>query len=81
MQTGTGFWASKILLAAVNFQLFTRLAEKKLMTAQQIKMMLNLKCTDRKVYDFLDARKLQVKGLIHIVITLAFLNAHYLSYF
>jgi hypothetical protein len=55
MQIGTGFWASKILLAAVNFQLFTRLAEKKLMTAQQIKMMLNLKCTDRNVYDFLDA--------------------------
>ncbi len=55
MQIGTGFWASKILLAAVNFQLFTRLAEKKLMTAQQIKMMLNLLCTDRNVYDFLDA--------------------------
>jgi len=29
MQIGTGFWASKILLTAVNFQIFTRLAEKK----------------------------------------------------
>jgi len=55
MQIGTGFWASKILLAAVNFQLFTRLAEKKKMSAAQIKTALNLKCTDRNVYDFLDA--------------------------
>jgi hypothetical protein len=55
MQMGTGFWASKILLAAVNFQLFTRLAEKKKMSAAQIKTTLNLKCTDRNVYDFLDA--------------------------
>ncbi len=29
MQIGIGFWASKILLSAVKFQLFTRLAEKK----------------------------------------------------
>ncbi len=55
MQIGTGFWGSKILLAAVKFRLFTSLADKKAMTAQQIKSMLNLKCTDRNVYDFLDA--------------------------
>ncbi len=54
MQIGTGFWPSKILLAAVNFQLFTHLAEKKKMSAVQIKTVLNLKCTDRNVYDFLD---------------------------
>jgi hypothetical protein len=55
MKIGTGFWASKILLAAVNFKLFTHLAEKKTMSAAQIKAMLNLKCTERNVYDFLDA--------------------------
>lgn len=55
MQIGTGFWASKILLSAVNFELFTRLAEKKAMSASEIKTMLNLKSTDRNVFDFLDA--------------------------
>jgi precorrin-6B methylase 2 len=55
MQIGSGFWASKILLAAVNFQLFTHLAKNKIMTAGQIKDLLNLKCADRNVYDFLDA--------------------------
>jgi hypothetical protein len=55
MQIGTGFWASKILLAAVHFQLFTKLAEQPGMSAAAIKSMLNLKCTDRNVYDFLDA--------------------------
>ncbi|WP_281323562.1 methyltransferase [Flavobacterium aestivum] len=55
MQIGSGFWTSKLLLAAVRFKLFTKLAEKKSMTAQQIKTMLNLKCTDIHLYDFLDA--------------------------
>ncbi|MET3503809.1 hypothetical protein ABIC45_005447 [Mucilaginibacter rubeus] len=55
MKIGTGFWASKILLTAVSFQLFTRLAEKKTMKASDIKNILGLKCTDRNVYDFLDA--------------------------
>jgi hypothetical protein len=55
MQIGTGFWASKILLTAVKFQLFTKLAEKPGMPAAEVKTMLNLKCTDRNVYDFLDA--------------------------
>jgi len=55
MKIGTGFWASKILLTAVSFQLFTRLAEKKTMKANDIKNILGLKCTNRNVYDFLDA--------------------------
>jgi len=55
MQIGTGFWASKILLAAANFNLFTLLAEQKSMSAKQIKTTLNFECTDRNVYDFLDA--------------------------
>jgi hypothetical protein len=55
LKIGTGFWASKILLTAVSFQLFTKLAEKKTMTAKDVKDILGLKCTDRNVYDFLDA--------------------------
>jgi len=55
MQIGTGFWASKILLSAVKFGLFTTLAEKKTMSASDIKSHLGFKCTDRNVYDFLDA--------------------------
>ncbi|HEY8929332.1 MAG TPA: methyltransferase [Mucilaginibacter sp.] len=54
MKIGTGFWASKILLTAVSFQLFTRLAERKTMMAKDIKGILGLGCTDRNVYDFLD---------------------------
>lgn len=55
MQVGTGFWASKILLAGVKFQLFTLLAEEEKMSAFQIKKALNLGCSDRNVFDFLDA--------------------------
>jgi hypothetical protein len=55
MQIGTGFWASKILLSAIKFKLFTKLAEQKKMSAKEIKTFLNLKCTDRHLYDFLDA--------------------------
>jgi O-methyltransferase domain/Dimerisation domain len=54
MQIGSGFWASKVLLSAVNFELFTKLTDNKSMTASQIKNDLGLKCTDRNVYDFLD---------------------------
>ena len=54
MQIGAGFWASKILLTAVNFQIFTRLAEKKSMSAKELKNELGLHCTDRNVFDFLD---------------------------
>ena len=55
MQIGTGFWASKILLSAVKFQVFTILAAQKKMTALQIKAHLGFKCTDRHVFDYLDA--------------------------
>jgi hypothetical protein len=55
MQIGTGFWASKILLSAIKFQLFTKLADQKKMSAKEIKTSLNLNCTDRHAYDFLDA--------------------------
>ena len=55
LKIGTGFWASKILLTAVNFQLFTKLAQKKTMKARDVKEILGLQCTDRNVYDFLDA--------------------------
>jgi hypothetical protein len=55
MKIGSGFWASKILLSAVKFQIFTRLAEKRSMSAKEIKTLLGFKCTDRNVYDYLDA--------------------------
>ena len=54
MKIGAGFWASKILLTAVNFQLFTKLAAKQSMSASEIKTELGLQCTDRNVFDFLD---------------------------
>jgi hypothetical protein len=63
MQIGTGFWASKILLSAIKFQLFTKLAEQKKMSAKEIKTSLNLKCTDRHLFDFLDA--LTAFGFLH----------------
>lgn len=55
MQIGTGFWASKILLSAVKFQIFTTLAQKKTMSASELKSHLGFSCTDRNVYDYLDA--------------------------
>jgi len=54
MKIGTGFWASKVLLAAVHFDLFTKLAEKKSMSVAEIQSALNLKSTNRNVCDFLD---------------------------
>ena len=69
MQIGTGFWASKILLSAVKFELFTTLAEKKTMSASDIKSHLGFKCTERNVFDFLDALTgfgfLNRDGLLH----------------
>jgi O-methyltransferase domain/Dimerisation domain len=55
MQIGTGFWASKIFLSAVKFQIFTTLAEKKTMSASELKSLLGFNCTNRNVYDYLDA--------------------------
>ncbi|SFZ93966.1 Dimerisation domain-containing protein [Flaviramulus basaltis] len=54
LQMGTGFWASKVLLTAVNFELFTYLSKKSNQSAKGIKSLLDLKCTDRNTYDFLD---------------------------
>src|SRR5258708_38245869 len=53
MQIGMGFWASKVLLTAVKFNLFTMLAGKKL-SAKEIKEKSGWKTTQRHVYDFLD---------------------------
>lgn len=55
MKIGTGFMASKILLSALKFQIFTLLAERKSMSATDIKTHLGLKSTDRNAYDYLDA--------------------------
>lgn len=63
MQIGSGFWASKILLSAIKFELFTKLATKPKMSGLDIKTELNLKCTDRHVFDFLDA--LTGLGFLH----------------
>ncbi|HMG67223.1 MAG TPA: methyltransferase [Chitinophagaceae bacterium] len=54
MHIGMGFWASKTILAAVRFKLFTKLAGKKL-SGKEIKSSLGLQTTERHVYDFLDA--------------------------
>ena len=54
MQIGTGFWASKVLLSAVKFKIFTILAERKSMSAAEIKSHVGFKCTDRNVFDYLD---------------------------
>jgi hypothetical protein len=54
MQLGMGFWASKVLLTAVKLRLFTALGAGAL-TGGAIKSRLGLACTDRHVYDWLDA--------------------------
>ena len=51
LQIGTGFWASKTLLAAIKFKLFTLLAKGGL-PATEIKSKIGLH--ERSVYDFLD---------------------------
>jgi hypothetical protein len=55
MQIGTAFWTSKILLSAVKFQIFTILAKNKTMSGSEIKTDLDLQCTDRHLFDYLDA--------------------------
>jgi hypothetical protein len=77
MQIGTGFWASKILLSAIKFQLFTELAIKTKMSGHDIKTTLSLKCSDRHLFDFLDALTgfgfLQREGLLE---TALYSNTH-----
>jgi hypothetical protein len=53
MQVGMGFWPSKILLTAVQDELFTRLAQRKL-SLTEIKDQLGWQCTNRHAADFLD---------------------------
>lgn len=55
MRIGMGFWPSKVLLTAIKLQLFTLLAEQQPLSAAAIKGSLDLQCTDRNVYDWLDA--------------------------
>ncbi len=52
MEVGTGFWPSKILLSAVELELFTHLGDES-MTAGEIEQRLELH--PRATYDFLDA--------------------------
>jgi len=52
MQTATAFWASKVLLTAVEFDLFTVLGDKALTAAQLGK---ELGIHPRGIYDFFDA--------------------------
>lgn len=67
MQIGMGFWASKVLLSAVKFELFTMLSSKAI-PAKEIKQLLQLNCTERHVYDWLDTLVslgfLERKGLL-----------------
>lgn len=52
METATGFWASKVLLTAVELGVFTTLGEKS-MTAEELGELLELH--PRGIYDFFDA--------------------------
>lgn len=53
MQIGMGFWASKVVLAAVKFNLFSLLAGTS-KSGNEIKEALHLGTTERHVYDWLD---------------------------
>jgi hypothetical protein len=67
MQIGMGFWASKVMLTAVKFRLFTMLAPGPL-SSKEIKEKLGLGCSDRHVLDWLDTLVslgfLERKGLL-----------------
>jgi hypothetical protein len=67
MHIGMGYWASKVLLTAVRFELFTLLASR-LLSAKEVKENLGLECTDRHVFDWLDVLTslgfLQREGLL-----------------
>jgi Dimerisation domain/O-methyltransferase domain len=60
MQTATGFWASKVLLTAVEFDLFSTVGDRS-MTAEQLGEALGLHPRGR--YDFFDA--LVALGFLH----------------
>jgi len=54
MQIGLGFWASQTMLTAVKLELYTLLAAGPL-AAKEIRNKLNLNCSERHVFDWLDA--------------------------
>lgn len=54
LKIGSSFMACKVLLAAVDFQIFTKLAAHPDQKAKALKSQLNLGCTDRHFFDFLD---------------------------
>lgn len=68
MKIGMGFMASKVLLTAVQLEVFTILAANGGMSAAALKQRLGLKCTDRHLYDLLDTLThfgfLQREGLL-----------------
>ena len=53
MQIGMGFWPAKVLLTAVQCELFTLLGTRPL-TGKEIKEKLGFRTTDRHVFDWLD---------------------------
>ena len=55
LKIGSGFMACKALLTAVKFDLFTKLSAHPDQTAMALKKQLDLNCTDRHFYDFMDA--------------------------
>lgn len=68
MKIGMGFMASKVLLTAIQLEVFTILAVGDGMSATALKQRLGLKCTDRHLYDLLDTLThfgfLQREGLL-----------------
>lgn len=67
MQVGMGFWPAKVLLTAVRFGLFTLLGARPL-SGKEVKEKLGLNCSDRHIFDWLDALVsldfLERKGLL-----------------
>ncbi|MEN2282941.1 methyltransferase [Algoriphagus sp. SE2] len=55
LKIGSSFMACKILLTAVKFQLFTKLSAHPDQTALGLKKQLDLNCSERHFYDFMDA--------------------------
>ncbi|WP_296703263.1 methyltransferase [Algoriphagus sp.] len=54
LKIGSGFMACKVLLTAVKFKLFTKLSAHPDQTAISLKKQLDLNCSDRHFFDFLD---------------------------
>ena len=63
LKIGMGFWASKVLLTAVQLQLFTILAKEGKQSASQLYARFQFKCSTRNCFDFLDT--LVSLGFLH----------------